>query len=382
MVVLAGAIGLATVGESSAIVIRHDRDDARYLTLGERYPAVGSLVPVGDGVVTLIAPGWAITAAHVAEIISPFSHSVLFEGVEYPVEGRFYHPDWKATTGSDGHMDELHVDMALLKLAGPVREVTPVSLYADSDEPGKRITFIGWGDYGNGQSGPEDNDGKRRGARNTVSSVDRDWVRFLFDAPPAGDDLEGISGPGDSGGPALYERDGEVFIIGVGSSNDDLGQGLPECTYGTTELYARVSTHRGWIVETMRSRDTGEGFGAVAELIDGGWPETPAARVAQAFFDAWAAGTDEALAGFDKTYRTRAALKARPVEERLERWREMRGDWGSLNVDRYADAGMGDLFVLAQAGESGEWLNFRFLLAETDPPRLRYISIGNDAAPR
>ena len=49
---------------------------------------------------------------------------------------------------------------------------------------------------------------------------------------------------GDSGGPALYERDGTVFILGISSSNSDQGQGLPECTDHTTNLYARISTHR------------------------------------------------------------------------------------------------------------------------------------------
>ena len=51
--------------DNFSIVIRHDRDDEKYLTLGAKYPSVGYFQErVGC---TLIAPRWAITAAHTIE---------------------------------------------------------------------------------------------------------------------------------------------------------------------------------------------------------------------------------------------------------------------------------------------------------------------------
>jgi hypothetical protein len=375
------ALCLLGYSDSAAIIIRHDREDRQYIAIGDGYPAVGTMLPVGDGVATLIAPQWAITAAHVAENISPFSSFVSFDGHDHEVERVFYHPTWRGLDDFNPE-DGGTVDVALLKLGAPVAGIDPIGLYRNSDEEGKRITFVGWGETGSGLSGPEGADGRRRGARNVVSSVNHDWIYFLFDTPPEGDDLEGISGPGDSGGPALLQADGQLFILGVGSSNDDFGQGIPTCTYGTTEIYARVSAHREWIEETMKTGEGGETFATVAQLRGGHWPDTPAGRVAAAFFTAYAAGEDAPLETFESTYRTAEALETRSVKERIAGWSEYRDTWGDLKADRYADSGADDISVLVYATGSEEWLNFRFLLRETAPPKLRYIGIGNAAPPR
>jgi hypothetical protein len=55
------------------------------------------------------------------------------------------------------------------------------------------------------------------------------------------------SGPGDSGGPALLEIDGVVYVAGVSAYND----GGELCTYGTTEYYSRVSTEHAWLDGVM-----------------------------------------------------------------------------------------------------------------------------------
>lgn len=47
-----------------AIVIRHDRADAQYRALAEKFPAVSSFGRAGAA--TLVAPQWVVTAAHVA----------------------------------------------------------------------------------------------------------------------------------------------------------------------------------------------------------------------------------------------------------------------------------------------------------------------------
>ena len=40
---------LAVVSAAQGIIIRHDRDDARYLELGKKYPAVVFMTPDGEG---------------------------------------------------------------------------------------------------------------------------------------------------------------------------------------------------------------------------------------------------------------------------------------------------------------------------------------------
>jgi hypothetical protein len=292
-----------------------------------------------------------------------------------PVEKIYYHPAWGTGEGYES------VDMALMKLADPVEGFEPILLYDKKEELGQKIIFVGWGDTGTGEDGPREQDGLKRGAENTVNGVEEQWITFLFDAPPEGDDLEGISGPGDSGGPALLDQKKKIFILGVGSANDDRGQGIPECRYGTTEYYARVSPNVKWIRETMKTDPGGHVLAPVVSLEDGGWPETAAGRVAGEFFDAFGSGEDAALAQFEATYRTAGALDKRSAAARVENWNRFRERSGSLTPDRYVASGEGDISVLVQAGSGGKWLNFRFLLAETDPPKFDMISIATDSKP-
>jgi hypothetical protein len=219
---------------SSAIVIRHDRPDARYRQLGERYPAVSSFGRAGAG--TLIAPGWVLTAAHVAAGMRRDA-TIAFDGTPFEIERIVLHPEWKEMGPKD---------IALVKLRRPVKEVTPIAIYAGTDEAGAQVTFVGSGGQGTGLTGPQrPEDGFKRGATNVVDSADLDWLHFTFDAPPGGTDLEGISGPGDSGGPALIERDGTPWVAGVSVFGQPGARGRG--TYGAKEGYTRVSAHADWI---------------------------------------------------------------------------------------------------------------------------------------
>jgi secreted trypsin-like serine protease len=82
---------------------------------------------------------------------------------------------------------------------------------------------------------------------------------FRFDAPPGGTDLEGISGPGDSGGPALIERDGRWQVIGV-SSGQDANATSREGVYGVTEYYTRVSSYLSWLRAELGGGESKGGF--------------------------------------------------------------------------------------------------------------------------
>lgn len=218
---------------AAAIVVRHDRDDARYREMAERFPQAVAIRPDGAGVI--VGDRWVLTAAHVARGISRREARVVVGDREIPVKRFHLHPEWTS----------MPHDVALLELAEPVGDVTPVKLYRSQDEVGQTVTFVGCGDTGDGRSGPVKADGIKRAATNVVERADDDWIYFTFDEGDAATDLEGVSGPGDSGGPALVVRDGDVFTLGVSVFADGKGKGPGR--YGVLEGYTRVSTHAAWI---------------------------------------------------------------------------------------------------------------------------------------
>jgi secreted trypsin-like serine protease len=89
-----------------------------------------------------------------------------------------------------------------------------------------------------------------------VFKVDGTEIVFRFDAPgdPDVTELEGVSGDGDSGGPAYLERDGTIYVVGVGSAQDAKPVDKKLGHYGVLEMYPRVSSFAPWIRATLKSR--------------------------------------------------------------------------------------------------------------------------------
>ena len=234
------ALVLITANPAQAIIVRHDVDDAEFLQADGAYPAVFDVFEKRGGVATLIAPGWAITAGHVGRDIKP-GHETTIAGQLYSVQQVVLHPKW--ATGNR--------EMALFQLDRPVQNVDPISLYASSDEQGKIVTFVGRGDSGTGLTGAITTDHKLRAATNRVERVEGDMLVFRFDAPEDENTtpLEGVSGPGDSGGPALIESSGVSKLAGLSVASS----GRPPGTYGNLEFYSRVSLDVDWIQEMISS---------------------------------------------------------------------------------------------------------------------------------
>jgi len=117
------------------------------------------------------------------------------------------------------------------------------------------LTFVGMGRHGTGLTGPTTDDSTMRAATNRVHTVEGTQLVFRFDAPgdPEVTTLEGISGDGDSGGPAYLERDGTIYVVGVSSAQDSRPAGKKPGRYGVLELYPRVSSFAPWIEATLKA---------------------------------------------------------------------------------------------------------------------------------
>lgn len=229
----------------SFIIIRHDTDDSKYVELGKKYPSLCHF-PMGEGV--LIDPEWVLTAGHVGndlkrDLQQGFKPVATIDSGDYGIEKVIVHPGFYP----------IENDIALVKLATPVNNIAPAKLYTQKEETGKTITIVGMGDTGDGVSGPAKWDKVVRGATNRVDGTDDQWIWFDFDCPgsPGGTDLEGISGPGDSGGPA-YMNDGNTHLVaGISSHQDNAGH--RKGTYGVIEYYTRVSSYADWIRDVLSS---------------------------------------------------------------------------------------------------------------------------------
>lgn len=254
------------------MIVRHDVNSDLYLAAPEQFPAVvavdssleESLVAYDqidqllkpnliasvqpepefytrcDGMGALISPNWILSAAQVATEI-PSDRKIEIADRTYGIRQIVLHPQFRSY--SDTVFAEY--DIALIQLEQSVAAIAPFPLYKSTDELGKIATFVGRGDFGTGLIGPDRVDGKLRIATNQVEQIDPQWLMFTFDAPPDCTELEGISGPGDSGGPALIETGEGWAIAGISSGQKSFNLG--EGRYGVQEYYTRVSSHVEWI---------------------------------------------------------------------------------------------------------------------------------------
>lgn len=234
------------------IIMRHDVDEARYFELAEKYG--DSAIRLNAGMGTFIRPDWIITAAHVCENPEYVGKELTINGKVYPIKQVVMHPDFGMNRG-------ISHDIALIQLESQVPGVKLAKLYTKKDELGKEIVFVGTGYAGTGDKGMTEGninkDRKLRAAQNKIDGMDRPgFIRFTFDAPDSGNalPLEGISGPGDSGGPALWFDGDQPYILGVSSHQDGRGRGKPEGVYDVYEYYSRVSDYAQWVEGVIASK--------------------------------------------------------------------------------------------------------------------------------
>jgi hypothetical protein len=228
------------------MIIRHDRLDSESLVDDQQWPGLTTFFR-GHGAASLIAPTWLLTAAHVAESIPQGGHlSVQLAGTSYLIARTILHPDYDPKWQTEHEINEHYVvDLALVELAAPVKNVPSYELYDRADEQGQEVFLLGRGGSGKGTRGERGFDRALRRATNRIDEVDACWLKFRFDAPPEGTFLEGVCGSGDSGGPAFIQDNHRLLLAGV-SSWQKTGD-RPLGTYGCIEHYTRVSRFIAWI---------------------------------------------------------------------------------------------------------------------------------------
>lgn len=233
------------------MLIRHDRSDRASLVDPCKWPAITSFFR-GHGAASLIAPTWLLTAAHVARHIPVERHlSVELREKRYPIARVIIHPSYEDVWERGDEDDGINtVDLALVELEMPVEDVCPFALYTHSDEQGQEVILLGAGECGDGLHGTRGSDRQLRRVTNVVDEVDAYWLAFRFDEPPHGTMLEGVCGRGDSGGPALIERDSQLLLAGISSWQD--ARGKPLGLYGCIEHFTRISRYVDWIHDVCK----------------------------------------------------------------------------------------------------------------------------------
>lgn len=264
---------LVASSTASAVVIRDDVDDSKYRVPASEFPALVDLPSEGHGV--LIAPQWIVTAAHAVTWQTEIKQ-VTINGVPRDVERLVIHPGYKkpphelihqALTTGDATLVMVLLassdDIALIKLAQPVTDVAPVAMYKGSDEPGQLVKIVGKGATATGATGYDRHASHRtelRRAFNTITSAHGRWFCYVFDKPPLALPLEGATGNGDSGGPALIRVEDKWLLAGLTSWKNVQGNltTAHPGRYGETSCNVRLSHYTEWLENTMSAQPQAE----------------------------------------------------------------------------------------------------------------------------
>ncbi len=109
-------------------------------------------------------------------------------------------------------------------------------------------------------------------------------------------------------------------------------------------------------------------------------PDTQAGLRVTAYVQAFNSGDEQLMRAFIANNVAPSALQQRPVDARIEVYREMRADIGSLTLRRVLEAREDALTVAAQS-KRGEWLTLGFAFEPAPPHKLLGLRIEQAEAP-
>lgn len=109
-------------------------------------------------------------------------------------------------------------------------------------------------------------------------------------------------------------------------------------------------------------------------------PDTAPGRIVKAYVKAFNSGDEQAMRDFFANNVSASSLAQRPIEARLEVYREMRGNMGAIEIRRVLAARDGEVVVLVQT-KRGDWFEFGFQFDPAPPHKLMGLRVQDSDAP-
>ena len=216
--------------------------DARYREYGETFSAYTCRLlgtntddELQVGTCTIVAPHWALTAAHV---VADMTEMYVVAGTEpHRVDRVFAHAGWGGTFAKD--------DIALVHVARPFALAKYPPLTDGTEQAGTVCTAVGYGVTGTLDSGWIGGDNLIRAGTQLLTSQERSvWVCQIR---RTGTPLPYCIAPGDSGGPLWAKAaDGRTVLVGVNSYTAKVGKDV-RSRAGEESGHTRVALYLEWI---------------------------------------------------------------------------------------------------------------------------------------
>lgn len=221
---------------AAAGTIEDSVPDSRYVEYGRafstytaRFKGTAADGRTHSATAVLIAPRWALTAAHVAEGCDGVT--LTYGDRSQSIAEVLVHPEWADKLG--------YADIALLQ-ADADFGLTFYPPLSDGGEVGKVASVAGYGVTGPLSFGHMLADGKLRAGTQRVDRIERNCL--ICDLTRRGSVLEYGIAPGDSGGPLFV--DGKLAGINSYTASP---RSYTRSQYGEESGHTRVAMYREWI---------------------------------------------------------------------------------------------------------------------------------------